>query len=56
MVQLKFLSNSEFYKSAKVVTVSREWVLDSLTLYELQPLKEYVLTSVKNMVVPKIHL
>ncbi|XP_062603919.1 breast cancer type 1 susceptibility protein homolog [Saccostrea cucullata] len=45
---------NRLYRRYGAVTVSREWLLDSLTVYNLQPLSEYVLTSVKGMVIPSV--
>ncbi|XP_061185872.1 breast cancer type 1 susceptibility protein homolog [Saccostrea echinata] len=45
---------NRLYRRHGALTVSREWLLDSLTVYNLQPLSEYVLTSVKGMVIPSV--
>ncbi|XP_063425378.1 breast cancer type 1 susceptibility protein homolog [Mytilus trossulus] len=37
----------EFYVHHGLVSVSREWALDSLTVYNLQPLTDYILTPGK---------
>ncbi|KAL3831656.1 hypothetical protein ACJMK2_023384 [Sinanodonta woodiana] len=54
LIQREISKFNEIYKKQHVVTLSREWVLDSLTLYRLQPFEEYVLTTVKNIKLPKI--
>jgi len=35
---------TEFYDKDGILSVSREWVLDSLTVYKLQPIIDYILT------------
>ncbi|XP_046544222.1 breast cancer type 1 susceptibility protein homolog isoform X2 [Haliotis rubra] len=41
-----------FYKHNRLITVSREWVLDSISTWRLQPLDDYILNSIKNIVLP----
>ncbi|XP_046334048.2 serine-rich adhesin for platelets-like [Haliotis rufescens] len=41
-----------FYKHNRLITVSREWVLDSISTWRLQPLDDYVLNNIKNIVLP----
>lgn len=45
---------TELYKAVGVVTVAREWILDSLTLFKLMPLQEYALTDVSNITLPDL--
>ncbi|XP_053373293.1 breast cancer type 1 susceptibility protein homolog isoform X2 [Mercenaria mercenaria] len=45
---------NDIYKGLGVVTVTREWILDSLTLYRVQPLQDYVVTDVPNLKLPRI--
>ena len=40
------------YNRYKAVTVTRDWLLNSLTYYALQPLEEYVLTTDKTLELP----
>ncbi|XP_067649328.1 breast cancer type 1 susceptibility protein homolog [Haliotis asinina] len=41
-----------FYKHNRLITVSREWVLDSISTWRLQPLDDYILNTIKNIVLP----
>ncbi|OWF51886.1 Breast cancer type 1 susceptibility protein-like [Mizuhopecten yessoensis] len=49
-------SFNKLHKRFGLLTVSREWVLDSLTVYTVQPLKEYVLTTVRHIQIPDLVL
>ncbi|RUS74890.1 hypothetical protein EGW08_017355 [Elysia chlorotica] len=40
------------YKHMGLITVMREWILDSLGSYVLQPMASYVLNTVDNVAVP----
>jgi len=43
---------SDLYKTYGIVTVAREWVLDSLTLFKLMPFKDYLLTYGETIKLP----
>ncbi|XP_064614328.1 breast cancer type 1 susceptibility protein homolog [Liolophura sinensis] len=43
---------NRLYRKYGVVTVSREWVFDTITQYKVQPLPHYVLTSLPNIELP----
>lgn len=35
---------TEIYDNHGIISASREWVLDSLTVYRIQPIVDYILT------------
>lgn len=45
---------TDVYKSYGVVTVAREWVLDSITVYTVMNLEDYILTNVKGVKLPTL--
>ncbi|XP_060560280.1 breast cancer type 1 susceptibility protein-like [Ruditapes philippinarum] len=42
----------EMYKKHGIVTLTREWILDSLTLYKIQPVQDYLVTDLPNLKLP----
>ncbi|XP_069111444.1 serine-rich adhesin for platelets-like isoform X2 [Argopecten irradians] len=45
---------NKLYKKFGLLTVSREWILDTLTVFTTQPLKDYVLTTVRDINIPDL--
>jgi hypothetical protein len=45
---------AEMYKKHGIVTLTREWILDSLTLYKIQPVQDYLVTDLPNLKLPKM--